>query len=175
MTPRQLFLRERDIPYRIPLTTDELNDSCAGKHERLLHAFQQIGLESRYRICRYRWSDLNLSKELNALPHENESTHLYLETLIDQEWRTIDATWDSAIDARFEVNEWDPRKDMKIAVPAFEILSPEASAEYMQKLTAEEAQMDLEKNGAFYHAFNLWLEQLRGANSCRIQHLGTAI
>jgi len=157
------FKKVRDIPYRIPLSIEEPDECCTGKTDMLFRIFKKGGYDVRYRLCTFRWSDLNLPKEIQGIPHDDESSHTYLEIRIDGEWRIIDATWDRKLKGIFNINEWDGKSDAEIAVPTRECLSPEKSLGYIKHTSTPEAiTADLKVNGEFYKAFNEWLETKRG-------------
>lgn len=153
------FEQVRDIPYRIPLSASERDDCCSGKHILLLEGLTTLGYNCRYRVCTFKWSDLDLPRELLDIPHENSSTHVYLEVLIKGEWKVVDATWDSPLSKILTVNTWDGETDTQIAVPAIDIYSVEKSNEIMA--TDDNDEDDLRKNGKFYQGFNEWLESYR--------------
>jgi len=158
------FKKVRDIPYRIPLTLEERDDCCSGKAERLYKIFKQEGYKVRYRVCTFRWSDLNLPEEVAVIPHEDECTHTYLEIELSNDWKVIDATWDKDLKKIFHINEWDGKSDTEIAVPSIECLSPEESESYLKVIAVPEAiTEDLKKNREFYQSFNDWLEGGRGS------------
>lgn len=159
------FEKVRDIPYRIPLSLEEQDDCCSGKAEKLFRVLKGHGYEVRYRLCTFRWSDLNLPKEILEIPHDDESSHTYLEIKVDGRWKIIDATWDKKLKGIFNINEWDGKSDTEIAVPVIECLSPEKSLEYIKYISTPEAIVaDFEINGEFYRAFNEWLEAKRKQN-----------
>jgi len=157
------FKQVRDIPYRIPLTPGERDDCCSGKAERLLYVFTQAGYAARYRVCTFRWSDLDMPSELLQVPHEDDCTHVYLEVeIVPGEWKVVDATWDKGVNAILPVNEWDGTSNTMVAVPVRECFSLEQSLAYMrQSATSEALLVDLAQNGQFYQAFNNWLEEQR--------------
>ncbi len=156
------FKKVRDIPYRIPLSLEESDECCTGKANRLFKIFKDGGYNARYRLCTFRWSSLNLPKELQDIPHNDDSSHTYLEVEIDKEWKIIDATWDKGLKDLFVVNEWDGKSDTEIAVSCIERLSPERSLRYIKHISTSEAIIsDLKINGDFYKAFNEWLENYR--------------
>lgn len=152
------FEQERNLPFKLPLDLNSVNYTCAGKHERLLSAFRGLGVPARYRICWFHWRDLPLPASLIAIPHDDNSSHLYLEVQIDGIWRTLDATWDPGLASAFPIATWE---DAPVAVPSYETLSPEESSAYLAKLTVEDAADDLLKHGMFFMAINHWFEQLR--------------
>jgi len=156
------FEKVRDIPYRIPLFPEEPDECCTGKAEMLFKVFKKGGYEARYRLCTFRWNSLNLPKEIQKVPHDDNSSHTYLEIKIDEQWKVIDATWDSKLKDIFNANEWDGKSDTEIAVNCIECLSPEESLEYIKHiLTPEAIIFDLKVNRKFYKAFNEWLEMKR--------------
>ena len=85
----------RDIPYRIPLNINEEDNCCSGKMIRMKKFFDTHYYISRYRICRFRWSDIQLPEKILKIPHEDNSTHVYIELLINENWINIDPTWDN--------------------------------------------------------------------------------
>lgn len=156
------FKKVRDIPYRIPLSLEELDECCTGKTDRLFKTFKEGGYNVRYRLCTFRWSSLDLPKKLQDIPYDDDSSHTYLEIEIDKEWKIVDATWDKGLKDLFVVNEWDGKSNTEIAVPYIECLSPEKSLGYIKHISTPEAiKSDLKVNSDFYRAFNEWLENYR--------------
>ena len=153
------FYKIRDVPYRIPLSLEEPDDCCSGKSSRLFKIFTEVGYDVRYRVCTFLWSDMNLSRELRIIPHEDECTHSYLEVKIENEWKIVDATWDKSLQGLFTINNWDGKSDTIVAVPVRKCFSTEESTKIMQESLTEQTIIDdLKKNGKFYKAFNKWLE-----------------
>lgn len=158
---KSLFESERNIPYRIPLSCDEKDHCCSGKHERLLRAFTNAGIDTRYRVCWFRWSDIALPPEVASVPHDDECSHVYLEVKSNDAWTIVDATWDPGLASILPINDWIDGEDMIVAVPATKTLSPADSAALMTAITPHDIEIDLEKHTAFYRAFNEWLEKVR--------------
>jgi hypothetical protein len=156
------FQKVRDIPYRIPLSPEESDECCSGKADMLFKTFKQNGYDVRYRLCTFRWSSIDLPKEIQDTPHDDDSSHTYLEIKIDGQWKIVDATWDKGLEGLFIVNEWDGKSDTKIAVQCIKCLSPEENLEYIEHMSTPEAIIsDLNVNGEFYKAFNEWLKEYR--------------
>lgn len=157
------FEQIRDIPYRIPLSANEKNDCCSGKHVLLSKELTNLGYNCRYKVCTFKRSSLNLPRELLNLPHEVESTHVFLEVKIDSIWKIVDATWDRPLSKILPVNTWDGISDTQIAVPVIETFSIERSHEIM---TADinSTEEDLRNNGIFYKGFNEYLESVRSSD-----------
>ncbi len=158
---RPLFQEIRDIPYRIPLSLAEVDDCCSGKHRRLKAELEAHGLVVQWQVCRFRWSELSLPQVLLDIPHEDDSTHVYLRVLINDTWIDLDATWDAGLRTILPVNDWDGVSSTSIAVLEIERFSLEKSAEIMEEETPQEVEKDLKRNGAFYHVFNAWLAEVR--------------
>ena len=156
-----IFNSVRDIPYRIPLKWDEEDTCCTGKCKKLLKLLKEKGYEVRYRVCCFLWSSLNLSSELAKIPHDDKSTHAYLEIKIDDGWKILDATWDNKLETIFDVNEWDGKSNTEIAVKSTKIFTPQKSLEIMNNQDEEVTNKDLEINGKFYKGFNEWLDKNR--------------
>lgn len=155
------FQSIRDIPYKIPLTPNEEDTCCNGKHKKLKDLFAKQGFEARYRVGSFFWSSINLPREVSSVPHDDLSSHVWLEVLIDGEWVTVDAAWDIGLKNIFHVNEWDGKSDTEIAVKVLEIFSPEKSAEIMDGENNDDLLSDLKINGGFYKVFNEWLDKNR--------------
>lgn len=156
------FEHEQTIPYRIPLSVDETDNCCAGKHIRLKKNFEELGIPTRYRICWFRWSDTPIPSTLRTLPHEDDCTHLYLEILIDDHWLPVDATWDPGLAPLLPISLWStPFNGTTVAVPSYKTLSPEDSEADMRAFNVEVVEQDLKKNGIFFKALNDWLVDVR--------------
>jgi hypothetical protein len=155
------FNKERDIPYRIPLSATEADNCCSGKTRRLKHILENSGYPTRYRVCKFKWSQLDLPTELTDIPHEDDCTHAYLEVLLDNEWVILDPTWDTKLKHMFNFNEWDGRSNTEIAVESLETYSPEESLQIMEDEDTTEIERDLTINGEFYKEYNNWLESVR--------------
>ncbi len=53
MDIRDEFTKIRDIPYRIPLSSEEEDQCCTGKHKRLFGVLQEAGYKIRWRVCTF--------------------------------------------------------------------------------------------------------------------------
>ena len=157
----KVFEEIRDIPYRIPLTAIEVDHSCSGKHMLLKKELERLGYTVRHRVCSFRWSSVDLPIEVTRVPHEDASTHSYLEFKKDDIWIPVDATWDQAISSVLSSNSWDGESATPIAVKANVFFSPEESEQIMTQISEKEVESDLEINGQFYAAFNDWLAEVR--------------
>lgn len=157
MTIIETFKTIRDIPYRIPLTLNEEDKCCDGKHIMLKNLLEELGLKVRYRVCSFLWSSVNLPNEVLNIFHDNLSSHVWLEVLINDKWLIIDATWDIGIKNIFPINEWDGKSNTKIAVNPLKLYTPQESARIMNNSNDEEIILDLKRNKSFYKAFNDWL------------------
>jgi hypothetical protein len=157
----ETFRKIRDIPYSIPLSYGAEDRCCSGKHKQLLAMLEKEGYQLRWRICTFKWSNMKLPEELVAIPHQDDSSHAYLEIKIGEEWKKIDATWDKPLGRILPVNEWDRVSNTPIAVPFITTYSPEESLALITNETKEMIETDLANNGAFYKEFNEWLQQER--------------
>lgn len=155
------FLAIRDIPYSIPLAYGAVDHCCSGKNKMLKNSLEELGYTVRWRVCSFRWSDIDLPEKVKSVRHDNDSTHAYLEFEKDSEWRTVDATWDKGIGKIFPVEEWSGTSSTGIAVKPVETFSPEKSEEIMRDDSQQTIESDLAVNGNFYQAFNEWLVELR--------------
>jgi hypothetical protein len=159
-----LFREAQSVHYRIALTPNEPDCSCTGKNRKLKLALEEQGLATRWRVCTFKWSDVGIPHEVASVPHDANCTHAYLEVLIGKDWKKVDATWEPALGNILPVTEWDGVSDTKIAVPSISTFSPEESAQIIADETKDAIEKDLKVNGAFYAAFNSWLERARQTN-----------
>jgi len=155
------FYNVRDIPYRIPLSVGEEDHCCSGKSTLLKEQLEKLGYKVKFRVCSFKWSDMDLPEEVISVPHEDLSSHSYLEVLINGIWIIVDPTWDSGLKSIFTVNEWDGISNTEIAVKPIETFSTEKSSQIMANEDKQSIIADLQANGAFYQAFNDWLQQIR--------------
>lgn len=156
----KIFSQVRDIPYSIPISTKETDHCCSGKHRILKKHLEDLDYQVRYRVVSFKWNSMNIPKELINIPHENLSSHVYLEILINNNWVDMDVTWDIGLKNIFSINKWDSSHNI-IAVPVLEKFSPKKSQEIINNETEEEINKDLDINGEFYKAFNFWLKNMR--------------
>lgn len=158
----KIFQGVRDIPYRIPLSTEEEDRCCSGKAKKLKELLEQEELQVRYRVCEFKWSDFEkIPSSVSSVPHNDDSTHVYLEVLIDGTWVIVDPTWDKGLSGYFEVADWDGCTDTPIAVKPLAIYDIEKSQRIMVEESKKAIEKDLEINGKFYAAFNEWLDSIR--------------
>lgn len=149
------------MSYRILLALGEKDVSCSGKHKLLKGLFEKQGLEVRYRVCTFLWSSIDLPEKVSSVQHNDNSTHVWLEVFIKDDWIVVDATWDSGLKNIFHVNKWDGKSNTQPAVKPIEIFSPQKSTDIMNNEDDEDILNDLKMNGEFYKAFNNWLEEQR--------------
>ena len=157
----ETFETIRDIPFRIPLNKSEEDNCCNGKVIRFKKILDKNRYESRYRVCEFYWSEVNLPKELLSIPHADLSTHVYLEIKIDGNWVNVDPTWDKGLKTILPVNEWDGKSNTAIAVKPTKIYDTEKSAEIMKDESNENLEKELKDSGEFFKALNEWLEVKR--------------
>ena len=166
MTSIEIFNQVRDIPYRIPLYLDEPEGehggSCLYKVEVLKKLLEAEGLECRYRIGTFLWSQLNLPEEVMQAEHNDRGEHVWLEGFINNNWIILDPSWDIGLVKIFSINSWDGISDTNLAVKPIEILDVNTSADIMNFDNYEEAFLeDLLINGEFYKSLNIYFDQIR--------------
>lgn len=155
------FNKIRDIPYRIPLTLEEESCNCSGKSIKLREFFDHKWYISRYRICTFKWSDMNLPEAITKIPHQDDSTHVYIELFMNNKWINIDPTWDDSLSPTFKISIWDWMNSTMIAVNPRELFDDTSSKSIMENQDNNEVLKDLEINWEFYKTFNSYLEEVR--------------
>ena len=147
----------RDIPYRCPLSVEEPDYCCFGKHQILERLLKGAGLEVRPRICDSDWDSLPLPKKVLKIPHQNEVCHVYLEVKIDGKWKQIDASLDKGLSPKFPLIEWDGHNSTPLCIkPRGTIWSPKTSLEIYHEI-----ENDFTSEYEFYSALNNWFEEIR--------------
>ncbi len=159
---REVFLEARNIPYRIPLTFEERNDACVGKHFIIKDRLEQLGYKVRWAECIFDWKDLDVPSEILNIDHAKPDYHVWLEVFMYGAWQTIDATWDPDLAPHLPVNEWSDFGNMRPAVPVIEMI-PYDKVELTRE-PPEEYREQLERERPFLHAINEWIESIRRAN-----------
>jgi hypothetical protein len=152
----EYFRFVRDIPFRLPMSADEPDYTCVGKHIVLKALLSSLGFEVRYATCEWLWSSLDLPKSLKEIPHDDSCGHVYLEVYNKEQkrWMNVDATWDKRIAQKLPISEWDGRNDTRIAVKPTKMLK-----EKIDKL--ERSNFEKVADRQFLEAFNRWLESIR--------------
>lgn len=161
------FNNIRDIPYSIPLSINEEleNDKCCSWKAKMLKKILETNWYNvNYRICKFKWSDMNLPEKVIKVSHEDDSTHVYLE--VEMNWKIInlDSTWDRWLKSILEISEWDWENSTSIAVKQLWLLSVQKSNEIMTQSIEESTIEDLKINWKFYKALNEYFEEVRSYN-----------
>lgn len=156
----QIFNSIRDIPFRIPLSPNDTSIDCDGRHKKLFEALSRKGLEVRFRVCSFLWSELAIPDQILSIKHKDECEHLFLEVFLNNEWLILDATWDKGLKNIFHINEWDGISGTEIAVKPIKIYDPKKTI-LTHGENEEAMQKDISESGDFYLALNKWIEENR--------------
>lgn len=156
---REIFLEAREIPYRIPLTFEERNDACVGKHFLIKDRLEALGYKVRWAECTFNWKDIGVPESILAIEHGSPDLHVWLEVWIDGGWQTIDATWDSALGKTLHINRWEDFGKMKPAVPVLTMIPYEEVV--VTREPPEDYRAQLEKERPFLQAINEWFGTIR--------------
>lgn len=158
-TIKPIFERIRDIPYRIPLTFEERNDACVGKHFLLMDELEKLGFKTRWAECTFDWLNAGVPEEIVNIPHAQPDYHVWLEVLVDDKWETLDATWDIGLKNILPINTWEQFGNIQPAVPVIDMIP------YNEIVVTREPPEDyreiLEQDRPFLNALNNWLEESR--------------
>lgn len=160
----EIFNKIRDIPYRIPLALNERDDCCSGKCMQLKSELEKLWINSRYRICEFLRSELNLPKKVLEVEHEDFSTHVYLEVKLRHgvaDTIILDPTRDIWLKSVLPVNERDGKSNTTCAVKPKKLLSLEESHKIMTQVSKKETQRDFKRNWNFYRKLNDWFCEIR--------------
>lgn len=158
----EAFESIRDIPYRIPLSMTEEDNCCSGKAIRLKKILEAHGYDVRYRVCSFSWKEsFNLPRHIEDIPHDDASTHVYLEVKIETNWINVDPTWDVDLKDILDITHWDGMSNTPVAVRSITLFDDETSRKIMEESSDEDAEKDLDQNGKFYAALNDWFEENR--------------
>lgn len=168
-----LFNQERDIPYRIELDPNNLElqtwNDCIGKAIRLQQQLQDIGIDTKFGLCNFRWSDLDLPYYLLKVPHNDNGRHVFpVYKYVDAEtglveWRILDPTWNPGVRRSLKSNSWDGIHGTAcgvIPISTIEIVDPSSEEANTKVFDTSWVAGDLEENGTFYYGLNYHLGQL---------------
>ena len=126
----QVFTQVRDIPYHCPESIDDTDHSCWGKHRILFQKMSALGVNVRFRVCDFRWTDQRIPIDITSKSPEKSDVHLYIEINVNKKWIILDCSHDSKLPS---FNEWAGKSDCKISVNYLKIYSPEESKKIEQK------------------------------------------
>lgn len=158
----EVFNIVRDIPYHIPLTAEEQNNTCHTKAKLLHELLSAYRYTARIRVCSFLWKE-TVPEKFHHLIKQEQEYHSFVEMLINDKWIVLDASFDRSLKKlSVPVNEWDGKADTKIAVKVKEILAPN-KAEKICKEYCDPLQMQksCHKNKELYEALNQIYEQTR--------------
>lgn len=162
----QSFFTIRDIPYRIPLSLDEESCNCAGKAIQLFAICEEVWVPCRYRVCEFFRSDLWLPEDISTIPHDDLTTHVFLEICIKDERYCVDPTRDNGLQSILPVTERNGVSSTYFAVKPIRFYDLVTSHTIM---TADHQEQDitddLVKHRIFYEALNTRFETVRQSNS----------
>ncbi len=154
----QKFYEIRNIPYHIALDESEENMQCETKNRVLAEELKKLGYKARERIGLFQWSELDIPTEIKDLPHDDESSHLFLEVIPPEEkdWIQVDCTWNPELEgAGFSISEWDGRNPTNIAFECYDLIPTENNKKYLSGINYEK---DLRVNYQIYDAFNKYCD-----------------
>lgn len=155
----------RDIPYKIAPDVESQDYCCSTKAEFLADLMNNLGLKTRFIICRFEWGTTPIPPSIIALDADKDTTHMFTEVFIPetQQWVICDPTWDAGLrNAGFNIAEWDGLTSTKIAVNPTHIFSSAESEELIKSYSAPGKLVEyLESNHLFIAAVNSWLCEQR--------------
>lgn len=158
----------QNIPYKIGLYRGSPDYCCSSKSVMLRNLLHNIGLESRYIICTFDWTQTPAPSDVLKLPREPGETHQYLQVFIPetQRWIDCDPTWDETLRyARFPIASWDGLTSTTLAVKPLKIYTPQETLLLIEGYNDQKLiDKHLDFCRDFYQAFNQWLEKIRKEN-----------
>ena len=153
----EIFNSVRDLPYHCPESKEDIDHRCWEKHRILYSKLKRLGYNVRYRVCEFKWNEMNLPKEVSDKAPKNTDYHLYLEVEINGKWIKVDCSYDS----KLGLVKWDGKTDTKICVKCLMTLSPEES-EKIEEFDMKNYDKIIEEYHELYVALNKFLEKLNG-------------
>ncbi|MFZ2620618.1 MAG: hypothetical protein WAX89_07080 [Alphaproteobacteria bacterium] len=159
------------IPYRVPVTLEEAyvnNCSCSGKSEKFSGILAGLGLQTRQRLCVFKWDERIIPRPIMAEYHDEKGVeiHQFTEVLVPEHgnWVVADPTWDAPLAVRgFPVPEWDGLTSTPLAVKSLKILELSESDALLEhyRMHKSGTEMYLQNNYLFFNGFNAWLTSIR--------------
>ena len=152
-----LFKKIRDLPLKMPESSDEEVFTCWGKHRKLFVLLNQAGFKVRYRVCEFLWSEQKFPKEIIEISHKDKENHLFLEINLNDKWVIVDCTMDSKLP---KFNDWDGKSDCKLGVNPKKIFTPLESS-FLEKQEPFLFEEIFKQNREFFKKLNKFYESLR--------------
>lgn len=159
-----IFESIRDIPYSIPLTLSEPNNSCSGKVIKLKKNLEELGYACRFRVCAFNWDNCPIPNSVLQHDHSSPSLHVYLEVKINDSWLDVDPTWDTKLKSVFKISKWNAQSSTPIAVPYCKKYNLKMSKKIMEEPQSANIDQQLKKERSFLKALNQWLADIRKEN-----------
>jgi len=173
----RIFERVRDIPYgvinsRNPEDVYRKNKgTCSGKHLLLKELYLALGMQVKDVICFHLYEELprniDYPLELRKILEENEGVpdfHNFIQIYINNNWITLDATFDKSLEGYFVVNEWDGKSDTKLSVNPLRFWELEKPLEFKVRML-NQLPLEIQKGRElFLKKFSEWIELLREKN-----------
>ena len=169
----KLFERVRDISYgsigsRDPKDVYEKSKgTCSGKHELLKELYQELGIEVKDFIAMHKFNDLNVDFPDNIKEILNRTEiidpHNFFKIKIDDNWITIDITWDKPLKrVGFPITEdWDGKSDMELCVVPIKIIEIENPIEMKKQKISELPEKVQKDRKLFLNKLTEWLDTVR--------------
>ena len=151
------FNKVRDELFHLPTSFEDMDSYCYPKHKKLKIILENLGYQVDYGICKFRWSEQLLPKEIISVYHEDIDTHIYLNLNLEKEKINLDCTFDSNF---LKSNNWDEKNSTPIAINYFEIV-PQYLLENTKEFLIENHRAMIEKNFEFYQQANRYFDNLR--------------
>lgn len=152
-----IFNSVRDIPFKLPESLEEENNTCWGKHRKLFLLLNQAGQKVRFRVCEFNWKEQKLPEEITNLPHKEQEYHLFLELNVNDKWLVIDCTMDSKLP---KFNTWDGKSDCNLGVKPTKIFTPLESS-FLEKQEPFKFPEIFRQNKEFFKQLNKFYDSLR--------------
>ena len=168
MDPKErirIFNTIRDIPYRIPLSLEEIKEndsSCIGKSKLLYDRFSEF-YPVRYRLYQFFWSQMDLPADIAEKINDDEGHHCVLEIKINSNWITLDPSWDEPLNSLLNINYWNGISDTAVSVYYTQKMSvKDSQKKFANEFTDSHKRLhDDIVNYEFYDELNTIFEQIR--------------
>lgn len=157
---QNIFDEIRDRPYRVALYP-EIANNCYFKSVELIQKLTDLGFPMRGRVGEIDWADTPCPPEiLKLLPEDAVETHFFPEIMIDQEWRTLDPTWNKSFAVKYGLPYSEFGANNHSCFKIHRLYNLEEQAAYVWNFLNDKETADtyMQKARPFLTALNNWLE-----------------
>lgn len=156
----EIFNSIRDVPFRI---TGKNSMYCSKKCKLLKRRLADIGIESKIMVGNFKWTDLDLPKNIVQFINKDREGHAFLRVYIPEtrKWVDIDPTWDNSLSNVFQISNWDGNNDTVLMTKLDKVREYKKASFFRRLCIKIKRKFVNESNHDFYVQLDNWLDSVR--------------